>query len=836
MKTSSLFWSYIFFFLILLSSCFFSNPQALQPDKQPYQFQNDLTITGNDLILADLDSDGFTEIITVNDGLATAQHDGSFLLILTFEGKTIDQVNYDGKIISKVCPIDYDGDGSLEILVPFVRNDSLFVSFVNNQGDKLVCFFLINGKPRIDEDGSIFKWDPQVREFYVRDLNNDGINELITVITTLYARLPRGVLVNSLPQGKLIGKQIVGSSLRDNFLDDFDSDGKTEILCFGTAPDNGANAGGFDDQHSYLINFDLTPQPLVSRWKQMGERFSNYYLFYTNVDEDDKKELIGWTEFLSAKQKLTSKIVELNPVNFTEIKKRSFNSSINCIVIMDLDRDSWAEIVAIRAPNEIIVLDNNFDEKNQRTFPFGLLDLKTLPDVDNDGFDEIVVGTKEGDFFLDHELKIKAFFPGMLSSGIIRRGATRLPQIVMKAENGFAVVHLIKNRFYFVKRYYAIVLGTLGIILALALGFFHFKMSRRNYLLKGIQSLTIDCDGRGFLIVDCNGKIYLLNAALQRWLDNNNSAKDHKNHLAKFFCRFPEILNFIEETFSQPPYRNTKIFTLKLNGRQCRYQLNIEPIPGRNIKKQFWLITFIDKSNDDEFLQAKTWCKMAQKTAHDIKNPLSAILLTLQRLQILNHERGLQSTEEFDRYFARIIQRVDSLRCISKNFMKFVDNETLNLLSTNLNEYLSDTTNSIKPGLPPDIQLHFQNGADLPLVKIDQEAMMSVIENLISNAVNAMPDGGQITIATQLLQGMTFPNNGQQAKNCVLIEVLDTGIGISEVNREHLFEPDFTTSENSNGLGLAYVKKTIENHNGYIDVESELGAGSAFCIYLPVVE
>jgi signal transduction histidine kinase len=226
---------------------------------------------------------------------------------------------------------------------------------------------------------------------------------------------------------------------------------------------------------------------------------------------------------------------------------------------------------------------------------------------------------------------------------------------------------------------------------------------------------------------------------------------------------------------------------------------------------------------------------MAQKAAHDIKNPLSAITLTLQRLQMLNQEQTNQTSEKLDLYVTRIIERVESLRRISKNFMKFVNIESLNVVNSDLNRFLTETINTIRAGLPPDIQLHLKSGNDLPMVKIDQDAIRSVVENLVSNAINALPEGGMITVSTQFLQGLAFPGNGQCAKDYILIEVADTGIGIAAADRDHLFEPDFSGTEGGNGLGLAYVKKTVDDHNGYIEVESEPGAGAVFSIYIPAI-
>ncbi len=822
------------FLLLLLFACNCSSPKStlLQPDKQPYNFKNVLNLAGDHIILADLDGNGFTEIITIDTSLAPGKS-ASFILLLTFEGKVIEQINYPGRIIDSIFPLDYNDDGILEILVPFVQNDSLFVSFVNDRGKKLFYFFLIDGRPRI-EDGGTMNWDPQIRGCYIHDLDKDGVRELITVITTGYARLPRGILVHSLPHGELIGKSIIGSPPRDNFLDDFDGDGQVEILCFGTAPNNGANAGGFDDQYSYLIVFDLSPAPGVNRHQKISSKFSNYWLCYEDFDGDAKKELLAWTECTSERI-IRPKIVELDPFTFKEIKKWSLNTPISTVITTNLNRDTRREIVAIRSKNEIMVLNHNFDEQIHRVFPLALNTIKTLPDVDKDGIDEIVACCYEGDFLLNPELKIKAVFPGMRCLGIIHRGDTLPPQIVMRVDNHYVLVQLVKNRFYLVNRYYLIVLYVLAGGIFFVLGKFITNLSWQNRLFHHIQSLAIDSDIRGFLLFDAKQKIYIMNRTLRQWMGIPELEKNRKRRLTNLFSRFPEILTFLNDTMFSPPRRYEKILMLNLNNHKRNVQLIMDPMPVIMGMKRFWLVTVIDKSYDDETLQAKTWCKMAQKTAHDIKNPLSAMLLTLQRMPKLYREPSPQTVEELDRYVARIIERIESLRRISKNLMKFVNVENLNLVNTDINEFLNETTNIIQLGLPPDIQLHKKLSVNLPIVKIDHDAMRSVMENIVSNSVNAMPDGGEITISTQFLQGLSFPGNGQTVKDYVLIEVLDTGIGISAADREHLFEPDFTKTECGNGFGLAYVKKTVDDHGGYIEVESEPGSGTAFCIYIPTI-
>jgi len=830
----------ISWFLMLLHSflCMVSCRQSYerQPEKLPYRFQNLQSLIEDDIVLADLNSDGFTEIVAICSSKAiTKSLIGSFIKLSTFEHNVIEQVNYSGKIIREVTILDYDGDGSQEIFIPFVQNDSLFVSAVNDRGEKLFHFFLINGQSRIDKDGSIFKWYPVVWNFYVQDLNNDGERELITVITTYYARQPRGLLVHSLPQGRLLGKQLIGCSPRDNFLDDFDRDGHAEILCSGTAPNNGANDGGFDDAHSYLITFNLVPRPAVTKSKQVGDKFFNYSLFYEDVDADGQKELIAYTETLAQAPTSPPKIMELNPVTFDEINRREFSKSITIACLGNLDYNAKLEIVGLLAQKDIVVLNSNFAEINRHSFPFPINNLWILPDLDNDGRHEVMISSNEGSFLLNAELETIACFPQLHYAGVLRRGLSLPPLLLMRASDQYLVVQLAKNHFYLIRRFYPIMLYVIGCCFFLLLTHLYTKLFRENRLLKHIQRLTIDSDLRGFLLFDSRQQIRMMNNTLRRWLGLNGSHKARHLRVLDVFSHCPEMLSFFNDNLYQPAQRHEKIMQLSFNGHRRNIKAIMDPLPVKVHKKPFWLVAIIDQSANDELLQAKTWCKMAQKTAHDIKNPLSAIMLTLQRLQMFTQEQVGKQAEVFEPYFARIIERIESLRRISKNFMKFVNLETLNLTCTSINEFLADGIKMIRQGLPPDIQLDLKTTAENPMVRIDQEAMSSVLENLISNAINAMPQGGKISITTQFLHGLMLPGSSNQPQNYLLIEVLDTGIGMSDTVREHLFEPNFTTSENGNGLGLAYVKKTIDDHRGYIEVESEPGAGTAFSIYLPVV-
>ncbi|MCI0512767.1 ATP-binding protein, partial [candidate division KSB1 bacterium] len=784
-----------------------SDSHWLEPASQPYRFQNNFIFPGDDLVLADLNQDGFTEIITVYTK-SNVQHAGSYILLLTWENKIIEQVNFAGKIIESIFTLDYDRDGNLELLVPYIRQDSLFVCLVNGRGEKLFHIFLINGQSRI-RDGGVYPWDPLIRNCYLADLDHNGANELITVISTLYAHLPRGVLVHSLPQGKLLGKSIVGAALCTNFLDDFDGDGQPEILSQSNAPNNGANYGGYNDQHSYLMLFELYPMVSVKNSRLIADKYTNYALLYEDLNGDAKKELIAYTSSYSQKIPQSSKVVVLDPATLNELKMRPLSMPVRDAILTNLDADPGVEILALQVPNKILVLEQDCRIKRQLIFSLPIDRFQRLPDLNDDGSDEIVIQTGSHAFLLNPDLQIQAVFPRQTCLGVIRRGENMQPQLVVRENDRFVAGVLIQNRFYLLRRYQTPGLAALIILILLVLTWIFARLLRQLQLLRRLLARSFATDTRGFMLLDSQSRVQLVNHTWQHWLGISDPKKILRQPVRELLTNMPEILNFLNDSLKSGFSQYEKSVKVDLAGEKTSVRLILEPLPGYRKRQPDWLLTICDQSDVEEAAQAKTWCQMAQKTAHDIKNPLSAIMLKLQTLQNLYQKRYPEARAEFDPQIASILERIESLRRISQNFMKFINIEILKPIETSFYSFLQEVVTATQKTLAGDIRLELQPAPELPLIKFDPDAMRSVIENLISNAVNAMPEGGQITFSTQLVSGLIAPNNGKTARDYLLLEVQDTGTGIAEADLPLVFDPNFTRTEGGNGLGLAYVKKTV---------------------------
>jgi CheY-like chemotaxis protein len=139
---------------------------------------------------------------------------------------------------------------------------------------------------------------------------------------------------------------------------------------------------------------------------------------------------------------------------------------------------------------------------------------------------------------------------------------------------------------------------------------------------------------------------------------------------------------------------------------------------------------------------------------------------------------------------------------------------------------------------PKTISFNLELASDLPLVTADKSQVHQVLLNLCVNARDAMPNGGTLTILTSITPGtgLTEMFSGVTAENYACIRVRDTGMGMSRQVKSHIFEPFFSTKERGKGtgLGLSVVYGVVNNHRGFVQVESEPGAGTSFIIYLPV--
>jgi signal transduction histidine kinase/ActR/RegA family two-component response regulator len=224
---------------------------------------------------------------------------------------------------------------------------------------------------------------------------------------------------------------------------------------------------------------------------------------------------------------------------------------------------------------------------------------------------------------------------------------------------------------------------------------------------------------------------------------------------------------------------------------------------------------------------------LAGGIAHDFNNILAIILGYTNKL-----ESSRSKPHEFPGAIKVIKDAVERGAALVQQLLTSARQTEARLSSVDLNALVRELESMLQATFPKTISFLLELDPDLPLITADKSQIHQVLLNLCVNARDAMPDGGTLNIVTSITPGadLTEMFSGLTAENYACIRVRDTGIGMSRQVKSHIFEPFFTTKERSKGtgLGLSVVYGVVNNHRGFVQVESEPGTGTSFIIYLPV--
>ncbi|WP_019388401.1 sensor histidine kinase [Algibacter luteus] len=214
----------------------------------------------------------------------------------------------------------------------------------------------------------------------------------------------------------------------------------------------------------------------------------------------------------------------------------------------------------------------------------------------------------------------------------------------------------------------------------------------------------------------------------------------------------------------------------------------------------------------------QAWREMAKQVAHEIKNPLTPMRLTVQNFQRKFNPEDENIHQKLDEYSKTLIQQIDTMSSIASAFSNFAkmpaqQNETLNVVK--IVKLALDIFN--------EDYIIFSTDSDEIIAKFDRTQLIRVVTNLVKNAIQAIPEDKTPKIVIHVSQ-----NNGD-----VLITVADNGLGVAEENKHKVFEPKFTTKTSGMGLGLAMVKNIVDTYKGSVSFVSEKNKGTTFKVSFP---
>jgi nitrogen fixation/metabolism regulation signal transduction histidine kinase len=214
------------------------------------------------------------------------------------------------------------------------------------------------------------------------------------------------------------------------------------------------------------------------------------------------------------------------------------------------------------------------------------------------------------------------------------------------------------------------------------------------------------------------------------------------------------------------------------------------------------------------------WKEMAKQIAHEIRNPLTPIKLSIQHLRQAFKDKAPDKDEILQRVTQTVIDQIDTLSRIASEFSNFSKIPEIKFERFNINILLKETTILFRE--VSGVIFGERLMSDPLMVTADRDQLRGVFVNIFRNAIQAMDKGGTITVETVLKQKFA------------IIRISDTGIGIPEEILLKIFEPNFSTKTEGMGLGLAIARRIIEDHGGTISCQSERGQRTIFEIMLPV--
>ncbi len=309
----------------------------------------------------------------------------------------------------------------------------------------------------------------------------------------------------------------------------------------------------------------------------------------------------------------------------------------------------------------------------------------------------------------------------------------------------------------------------------------------------------------------------------------------YDNEVQNFLIRFGQVYVFmffisivLSYFLSSYITKSLKIISDKI--QQTQLDQRNEKIVIEDGSKEINLLVrsynnMVDKLEESAAILAQSereqaWREMAKQVAHEIKNPLTPMRLTVQSFQRKFDVTDPNMSKKLDDYTKTILQQIDTMSAVANAFSNFAtmpaqQNETLNVV------YI------VKMALEIFNENYIQFSAleEEIIAKLDRTQLIRVITNLVKNAIQAIPEEQE--------NKMVFVTVFRQ-DNEVKIAVKDNGKGISEENQDRVFEPKFTTKSSGMGLGLAIIKNIIENYHGRITFETEPNVGTEFLVSFPI--
>lgn len=331
-------------------------------------------------------------------------------------------------------------------------------------------------------------------------------------------------------------------------------------------------------------------------------------------------------------------------------------------------------------------------------------------------------------------------------------------------------------------------------------------------VLKNISAGVISTDNKGTIIT--------INKAAESLLHIKGSDILNRHYKEVLENEYLKLADTIAEQVAQGQESIEMPLSVAVSGTPKHFALNLNILKDDSDRNLGAVLVFDDVTELEKAQRVAAWREVARRIAHEVKNPLTPIKLSAQRLK--RRYAHQINDDVFTNCTNTIVEHVDLIRNLVNEFSTFARFPDANITPCRIENIILETIALYREGLEKmDIRSHF--APNIPVLKLDHQHMKQAFINLIDNAVYAVDKKGQIIIDVSY----------DEILKIVRIEIADNGKGISDKEKTRLFEPYFSTKKTGMGLGLAIVNSIISDHNGVIRVQDNKPKGAKFIIELP---
>jgi len=346
----------------------------------------------------------------------------------------------------------------------------------------------------------------------------------------------------------------------------------------------------------------------------------------------------------------------------------------------------------------------------------------------------------------------------------------------------------------------------------------YIESDRQRLFMKNI----LDNINSGVIMLDIDGKILMINGAACSILNIEPEAVTYKSYRDLMSLIISEELENLIKGIEGREFRwIDKEVKVAIGNRQAILRVFIKGLKDPQ-KYIGLLVVFDDLTNIIKAQKAVAWQEVARRIAHEIKNPLTPIKLSTERMVKKWETKESDFDQVFERSTKTIIKEVEGLKGLVDEFSRFSKMPEIKKMPSHLPTIIDEVVNLYKgyKGIEVNVLLP----EECPLIEVDEEQFKRVMINIFDNAVHAISNKGKIDVKLRF----------DLASNMAFIDIADNGPGIRDEDKERLFLPYFSTKKEGTGLGLAIANRIIAEHRGYIRVRDNEPKGTIFTMEIPI--